>query len=109
MLLNTAKCDSLLERLFVNEYDECLLYCNDLSNPNAAEWLETESVHLLKAAELLHKYEHTPWRTLVLPRSAPSYRAAIVKLPPENPDKNASEALNRAADILDFMLNGTGI
>ena len=100
-----TKCNSFLERLFINEYDECLLYCSDLSDARAVEWLETESVHLLKAAELLDKYERTSWQSLVLP-SPTHTKADIVKLLPKDFDRAAKISVDRAADIFDLMLNG---
>ncbi len=106
MLLSAANRYSFLKRLFVNEFDECSLYCEDLSNPHAVEWLETESAHLLKAAELLSKYEHTPWQTLIARTDKYSNRAAIVKLPPPDTDFNRKRAIDRAADIFDILLNG---
>ncbi|MCH5161504.1 MAG: hypothetical protein J1G04_05685 [Clostridiales bacterium] len=105
MSKNAINNNSFLERLFINEYDECLLYCLDLSDENAVEWLETEGVHLLKAAELLDKYERTPWQSLVLPTSAQT-KADIIKLLPKNFDRTTKKSVDRAADIFNLMLNG---
>ena len=102
---NAINRNSFLERLFINEYDECLLYCLDLSDTSAVEWLETESVHLLKAAALLDKYEHTSWQSLVPPTPTQT-KVDIVKLLPKNFDRATKASVDRAADIFNLMLNG---